>query len=101
LSTRHFVNHEHGEAYGLGHTPARFLLRSLAPRAPIGRLYLAGADVALCGVMGALSGAVLCASAVLGRNVFGELAKTPWRASVCRLRAASTRVARSGRCDLY
>jgi all-trans-retinol 13,14-reductase len=77
LSTRHFVNHEHGEAYGLGHTPARFRLRSLAPRTPIGRLYLSGADVGLCGVMGALSGAVLCASAVLGRNVFGELAKTP------------------------
>lgn len=75
LSTRHFVNHAHGEAYGLGHTPARFRLRSLGPRTPIERLYLTGADVGLCGVMGALSGAVLCASAVLRRNVFGELAK--------------------------
>ncbi len=77
LSTRHFVNHEHGEAYGLGHTPARFQLCSLGPRTPIEGLYLTGADVALCGVMGALSGAVLCASAVLGRNVFGQLAKEP------------------------
>ena len=77
LSTRHFVNHERGEAYGLGHTPARFRLRSLGPRTPIERLYLTGADVGLCGMMGALSGAVLCASAVLGRNVFAELAKKP------------------------
>ena len=75
LSTRHFVNQEHGEAYGLGHTPARFRLRSLGPRTPIEHLYLTGADVALCGVMGAMAGAVLCASAVLRRNVFGELTR--------------------------
>jgi all-trans-retinol 13,14-reductase len=75
LSTRHFVNQERGEAYGLGHTPARFRLRSLGPRTPVEHLYLTGADVGLCGVMGAMSGAVLCASAVLGRNVFGELTR--------------------------
>ena len=55
LSTQHFVNQEHGEAYGLGHTPARFRLRSLGPRTPIEHLYLTGADVALCGVMGAMA----------------------------------------------
>ena len=75
LSTKHFSNQEHGETYGLGHTPARFRLRSLGPRTPIQNLYLTGADVGLCGVMGALSGAVVCASAVLRRNVFGALAK--------------------------
>jgi all-trans-retinol 13,14-reductase len=79
LSTRHFVNQDHGEAYGLGHTPARFQLRSLGPRTPIAHLYLTGADVGLCGLMGALSGAALCASAVLRRNVFGELSRTPAR----------------------
>lgn len=78
LSTRHFVNHDRGEAYGLGHTPARFRLRSLGPHTPIERLYLTGADVGLCGVMGALSGAVACASAVLRRNVFGELTRQHW-----------------------
>jgi all-trans-retinol 13,14-reductase len=77
LSTRHFVNQDHGEAYGLGHTPARFRLRSLGPRTPIEHLYLTGADVGLCGVMGALSGAALCATVVLRRNVFGELSKKP------------------------
>jgi len=75
LSTRHFTNHPRGEAYGLGHTPARFRLRSLGPRTPVAGLYLTGADVGLCGVMGALSGAVVCASAILRRNVFGELAR--------------------------
>jgi len=75
LSTRHFTNHEHGEAYGLGHGPARFRLRALGPRTPVERLYLTGADVAVCGVMGALSGAALCASAILGRNVFTDVAR--------------------------
>lgn len=75
LSTRHFTNHPRGEAYGLGHTPARFRLRSLGPRTPVAGLYLTGADVGLCGVMGALSGAVVCASAILRRNVFGELTR--------------------------
>lgn len=75
LSTRHFTNHARGEAYGLGHTPARFRLRSLGPRTPFAGLYLTGADVGMCGVMGALSGAVACASAILGRNMFGELAR--------------------------
>jgi all-trans-retinol 13,14-reductase len=79
LSTRHFVNQDHGEAYGLGHTPARFRMRSLGPRTPIEHLYLTGADVGLCGVMGALSGAALCASVVLRRNVFGELSRKPAR----------------------
>ncbi|MGH9140520.1 MAG: NAD(P)-binding protein [Vicinamibacterales bacterium] len=59
----------------LGHTPARFGLRSLGPRTPIDHLYLTGADVGLCRLMGALSGAALCASAVLRRNVFGELSR--------------------------
>lgn len=60
---------------GLGHTPARFRLRSLGPHTTIEGLHLTGADVGLCGVMGALSGAVACASVVLRWNVFGELTR--------------------------
>jgi all-trans-retinol 13,14-reductase len=56
--------------HGLSHTPARFRLRSLGPRTPIEGLYLTGADVWTCGVMGALAGAVACACAVLRRNLF-------------------------------
>jgi all-trans-retinol 13,14-reductase len=70
LSTRHFAGYARGEIYGLAHTPDRFLERALQPRTPLPGLYLTGQDVTLCGVMGALSAAYLCASAVLGRNAF-------------------------------
>lgn len=34
-----------------------------------------GADVALCGVMGALSGGVLAASSILGRNLMSVVSR--------------------------
>ena len=71
LSTRHFVGAARGQIYGLAHSPERFLSRDLRPRTPIQSLFLTGQDVATCGVMGALSGAVTTASAMLGRNLFG------------------------------
>jgi all-trans-retinol 13,14-reductase len=70
LSTQYFTNAWHGESYGLAHTPARFLARDLRPDTPIRGLYLTGQDVSTCGVMGALAGALACASAVLHRNIF-------------------------------
>ena len=75
LTTRHFMNYEHGEAYGLSATPARFRLRSLAPQTPIRNLYLTGQDVATLGVTGALFGGVVTASAVLGRNLMSVVSK--------------------------
>jgi all-trans-retinol 13,14-reductase len=75
LSTRHFTNYAHGEAYGLAATPARFRLRSLKPRTPVPGLYLAGQDVSLLGVTGALFGGALAASAVLGRNLVTVLTR--------------------------
>ncbi len=69
LSTRRFANYARGELYGLAHTPARFRQRFLRPRTPVPGLYLTGQDVTVCGVAGALSGGVLCASAILGRNL--------------------------------
>ena len=56
LSTREFTAHAHGEIYGLEHTAHRFDQRWLRPRTPIDGLYLTGADVASCGVVGALMG---------------------------------------------
>ena len=73
LSTRTFVNHPHGEIYGLSHTPERFEQRWLRPRTPLAGLYLTGADVCSAGVGGALMGGMLCSSAVLGRNVLGTI----------------------------
>jgi len=73
LTTRFFCAHEHGEIYGLDHTPQRFRERALGPRTGLRGLYLTGADACTAGVAGALFGAALCASAVAGRMVPGRV----------------------------
>jgi all-trans-retinol 13,14-reductase len=75
LSTRHFANYDRGEIYGLEHTPARFRQRALRPRTGLKGFYLTGQDVCTAGVAGALFGAVLCSSAILGRNLLAEIAQ--------------------------
>ncbi|MEJ2580223.1 MAG: NAD(P)/FAD-dependent oxidoreductase [Acidobacteriota bacterium] len=75
LSTRHFAAYGEGEIYGLDHTPSRFRERALRPRTGLKGFYLTGADVCTAGVAGALFGAVLSASAILGRNLLGEIAR--------------------------
>ena len=75
LSTQHFANARYGEMYGLAHTPERFESHDLRPRTPIRGLFLTGQDIGMCGVMGALSGAVVTASAMLRRNMFSEVSK--------------------------
>ena len=92
LTTRHFSNHPGGAIYGLAHTPARFLERRLRPRTPIRGLFLTGQDVTLCGVAGALMGAVLAASSILGRNLLGALQRDATRPAAGR--RASTLPAR-------
>ncbi len=74
LSTRTFAAHPHGEVYGLEATPRRFEAR-LPVRAPLPGLFLTGADAATSGLAGALSGAVLCASAILKENTFAAILK--------------------------
>ncbi len=49
LSTRHFMNYQRGEAYGVSATPARFRLRCLTPHTAVRNLYLAGQDVCTLG----------------------------------------------------
>ena len=75
LSTRHFGGYPEGEIYGLEHTPARFRERALRPRTALKGFYLTGQDVCTAGVAGALFGAVLSASAILGRNLLKEIAR--------------------------
>lgn len=75
LTTRHFSGHPRGEMYGLAHTPERFEQRWLRPRTGIPGLFLTGQDVVTAGVAGALLGGTLCASAVLGTNVMGKVAR--------------------------
>jgi all-trans-retinol 13,14-reductase len=75
LSTRHFGNYPKGEIYGLEHTPARFRERALRPKTGLKGFYLTGQDVCTAGIAGALFGAVLSASAILGRNLLGEMSR--------------------------
>ncbi len=82
LSTRHFMNHRRGEAYGLSATPERFRLRCLTPRTAIRNLFLTGQDVVTLGVAGALLGGVVTASALLRRNLISTLAKKPGKRKV-------------------
>jgi all-trans-retinol 13,14-reductase len=65
LSTKHFCNYDHGEIYGLDHTPHRFRQRWLRPRTEIKNLYLTGQDVASDGVTGAMIGGFLTASVIM------------------------------------
>jgi all-trans-retinol 13,14-reductase len=83
LTTRHFMNYQQGEAYGLAATPERFRLRSLTPHTSIRNLYLTGQDVVSLGVAGALFGGVTAASAVLSRNLMSTVTK-PARATLAR-----------------
>ena len=72
LSTLHFTRHERGAVYGLETTPARFLSRALHVKTPVPGLYLSGQDVCTPGVMGAMAGGVLAASAIDPR-IFAKL----------------------------
>jgi all-trans-retinol 13,14-reductase len=69
LSTRHFANYPSGEIYGLTHDPARFEL-PIRAETPIAGLYLTGQDLVTAGIVGALMGGVLTATAILGPQVF-------------------------------
>lgn len=73
LSTRHFAGYEHGEIYGLDHSPARFENRALRPRTTVPGLYLTGQDVVSCGVAGAMAGGYLAGSAILGKNLLRSI----------------------------
>ena len=75
LTTAHFNGTGHGEIYGLAPTPERFALRSLRPATPVNNLYLTGADLVVAGVAGAMVGGILCASAILGRNLMSAVSK--------------------------
>lgn len=68
VTTRHFMNYDKGELYGLDHDPSRYEQRFLQPRTPIKNFYLTGQDVVTAGVGGALFAGYLTASAMTGKN---------------------------------
>jgi all-trans-retinol 13,14-reductase len=75
VTTQHFMNYRRGEIYGIASTPDRFLTRKLGARTPIRGLYLVGQDAASLGVVGALYGGVIGASAATGRNFFSVVSR--------------------------
>ncbi len=75
ITTRHFVNYEKGEIYGLDHTPDRFEHRFLNPRTPIKNLWLTGQDIVTAGIGGALSAGLITASAIGKKNYIGKIMK--------------------------
>lgn len=73
LTTKHFVNYEKGEIYGLDHSPSRFRQLFLKPKTPIKNFYLTGQDIVTAGVGGALFSGVLTAIAITGKNILKKV----------------------------
>ncbi len=63
-TTETFTRAPRGAIYGLEPTPDRYANRYLRPATPLPGLYLAGGDMASVGVMGAMVGGLLCATAI-------------------------------------
>ena len=76
LTTKHFVNYDEGEIYGLDHTPDRFRKRFLKPRTPINNFYLTGQDIVTAGVAAALFSGVITTSAITGKNIINKIMKS-------------------------
>ena len=73
LTTKHFVNYEQGELYGLEHTPERYKQKFLNPRTPIKGLYLTGQDIVTAGIGGALFSGFITSSAITGKNFWKKI----------------------------
>jgi all-trans-retinol 13,14-reductase len=76
LSTKKFTNHPFGEIYGVAHTPKRFRQAFLRPQTPVKNLYLTGQDVMIASIAGGLMGGLLCASAILKKNMMGVIKRS-------------------------
>tara|TARA_Y100000782_G_scaffold111876_1_gene140927 strand:+ start:18759 stop:20351 length:1593 start_codon:yes stop_codon:yes gene_type:complete len=68
LSTEHYSKYKKGEIYGLAHTPERFNFEELRPESKIKGLRLAGQDITIVGVAGAMLSGILCSTTILKWN---------------------------------
>ncbi|NXD30681.1 RETST reductase, partial [Spelaeornis formosus] len=77
LTNQHYLASPHGEFYGADHGLPRLQAEAIAgvrAETAVPNLYLTGQDLCLGGFMGALQGALICASSVLKRNLYVDLA---------------------------
>ncbi|MBK8393969.1 MAG: NAD(P)/FAD-dependent oxidoreductase [Leptospiraceae bacterium] len=73
LSTEYFNKYQHGELYGLDHTPGRFSEKWMRPKSPIENLYISGQDILFAGVASALASGAMTATEMLGVNIIKTL----------------------------
>ena len=76
LSNMYYLGTPRGEVYGVDHDTRRFSLQAMSdlrPQLGVPGLYLTGQDVFMCGFTGAMFGGLLCASAILKRNLMEDL----------------------------
>ncbi len=73
LTYETFTKREHGGFMGVESTPQRFRKMWLRATTPLTGLYLSGQDVTTDGVIGALMGGVICASAITGKDLLTEI----------------------------
>ncbi len=66
ISTNWFGGYQHGELYGLSHTPERMRQRWLRTRTRIPGLWLTGQDILTCGVTGAMMAGMLTTTSIIG-----------------------------------
>lgn len=75
LSTDWFCAYTRGELYGIEHDPERFRQDWLTPKTKIPGLWLTGQDILSCGVVGAMMGGLLTATAISGMKKSAPLLK--------------------------
>ncbi|NXE30178.1 RETST reductase, partial [Ardeotis kori] len=78
LTNQHYIASPRGEIYGVDHTISRLQAKTIAAiraQTAVPNLYLTGQDLCVVGFTGALQGAFICASAVLQRNLYVDLAR--------------------------
>ena len=76
LSNQYYLGSHGGEVYGVDHDVTRFspsVLMELRPETGVKGLFLTGQDVMVCGFSGAMFSGLLCASAILQRQLMADL----------------------------
>ncbi|NXF78903.1 RETST reductase, partial [Sclerurus mexicanus] len=78
LTNQHYIASPRGELYGADHGMERLqaeVVAAVRAETAVPNLYLTGQDLCLAGFMGALQGAILCASSVLKRNLYVDVVR--------------------------